>query len=307
MPLNISASPHIRSKINISWVMRQVVIALIPVIIASIILFKERAIFLILNCVTTCCLTEKLIAKIREKPSPLKDWSAVVTGLLLAFSLPPTIRWYAASIGSVFAIAVGKQVFGGLGYNIFNPALIGRAFLVAAYPKMLTSWVEPFSLQAVTSATPLALRKFSHIITPLSSLFWGNIGGCLGETSAFCLILGGIYLLVRRIADWRVPLSIIATVGVISSTFFFINPLNGSFLFHLFSGGMLLGALFMATDPVTTPVTKKGRFVFGIGCGILIMTIRYWSGLPEGVMYSILFMNALTPLINKYTRPKRFQ
>jgi electron transport complex protein RnfD len=246
------------------------------------------------------------VLKIRRKPSSISDYSAALTGLLLGLSLPPSTKWYAATVGSIFAILVGKQIFGGVGQNIFNPALLGRAFLMAAYPSMLTTWVNPFTLDAVTQATPLALRKFDHIIAPLGDLFLGRVSGSLGETSALCLILGGIYLLIRGIADWRLPVSIIVTATLVSSLFYSLDPLWGSPLFHLLSGGFMLGVFFMATDPVTTPVTKKGRYIFGIGCGILLMVIRYFSGLPEGVMYSILFMNALVPLINRYTQPLPF-
>ena len=306
MRLVISASPHQRAKLNTPYIMRQVIFALIPAVIAAVVFFKQAAVFLILNCALTAVVTEEIILKIRKKPSQAKDLSALLSGILLALVLPPTIKWWAASLGAVFAIAVGKHLFGGLGQNIFNPALIARAFLMAAYPKMLTSWVKPFSLDAVTSATPLALRKFSHTIMPLKDLFWGNVSGSLGETSAICLIIGGIYLLLRKIADWRIPVSLLASLSIFSLILFWVNPQNGSVLFHLFAGGVLLGAFFMATDPVTTPVTKLGRWIFGAGCGIIIMVIRIYSGLPEGVMYSIIFMNALTPLINIYTKPKSF-
>jgi len=177
---------------------------------------------------------------------------------------------------------------------------------MAAYPRMLTTFITPEKVDAVTTATPLALLKFNQATTPTLDLFFGNISGSLGETSAICLIIGGLYLLIRKIADWRIPLSLLLTVSGISLVFYLINPLNGSVLFHLYSGGMLLGAFFMATDPVTTPVTKKGRYIFGISCAIIIMVIRYFGGLPEGVMYSVLFMNAFTPLINRYTKPKRY-
>jgi len=306
MPLVISISPHNKSRINTASLMREVIYALLPATAAALYFFHWAAFFVILNCVVTSIITEEIVLRIRRKPSAIRDGSSILSGLLLALVLPPAIKWYAATLGAVFAILVGKQLFGGLGFNIFNPALIGRAFLMAAYPKMLTSWVEPFTLTAVTSATPLALRKFGHTLTPVVHLFLGNVAGCVGETSAVCLIAGGVYLLVRKIADWRVPLSLIATAAGYAFIFYRINPLNGSVLFQLFSGGIMLGAFFMATDPVTTPVTKKGRFIFGIGCGASIMTIRYFSGLPEGVMYSILFMNALVPLINRYTCPRSF-
>ena len=304
MKLTISGSPHLSAKLATVHLMRQVIIALLPAVAAAVFFFRLDAVFLILNCVASAFLTEVVINKIRKVPWTVGDYSAVLTGLLLALILPPSIAWYGATLGSVFAIVVGKHIFGGLGSNIFNPALIARAFLMAAYPKMLTTFVAP--VDAVTSATPLALRKFSHQLTPLGELFWGNVSGSLGETSAFCLIIGGVYLLIRKIAGWRIPLTLILTVVVVSFIGSMQNAMNGSIGFNLFSGGLLIGAFFMATDPVTSPITKKGRYIFGLGCGIVIMVIRYFSGLPEGVMYSILFMNAFTPLINQYTRPKRF-
>ncbi len=306
MQLVVSASPHRRGSLNTSRVMFHVIVGLLPVIAASVYFFRYEAVFLILNCVVTCVVTEEIIIRIRKRPSTIKDGSSVVTGLLLAFVLPPSVPWYVATLGSVVAILVGKQLFGGLGYNIFNPALVGRAFLMAAYPKMMTTWVEPYTLSAVTQATPLAMRKFSHIITPSIDLFLGNVPGCLGETSALCIIIGGLYLLIKKVADWRIPLTIIVTTSVIAFVGYVIDPLNGSVLFHLFGGGLLLGAFFMATDPVTTPVTKLGRIIFGVGTGVMIMVLRYFSGLPEGVMYSVLFMNAFVPIINRFSRPLSF-
>ena len=305
MPI-ISESPHLKSRVKTPYVMKQVIIGLLPAVIASVIFFKYWAVFLILNCCLTAVITESIICKIRRQPLVLNDYSALVTGLLLALILPPSISWYAATLGSVFAVIAGKHLFGGIGSNIFNPALIGRAFLMAAYPKMLTVYVKPFDIDAISSATPLALRKFSHVMTPLNDLFLGNVAGSLGETSAFCLIIGGAYIIIRKIADWRTPVSLLFTTAIIAFIFHRINPTNGSVLFHLLSGGLLIGALFMATDPVTTPITKRGRYIFGIGSAIVIMVIRYWGGLQEGVMYGILFMNAFTPLINRYTKPKRF-
>ena len=306
MPLIISNAPHLGSKVTTPYVMRQVILALLPASIASVYFFGPKAIILIANCVLTAVITEGVILRIRKLPSVINDYSASLTGLLLALILPPSIRWYAATLGTIFAILVGKHLFGGLGSNIFNPALIGRAFLMAAYPKMLTTFVKPNSVDAVTTATPLATLKFSQELTPIKELFFGNISGSLGETSALLLILGGIYLLVRNIADWRIPLTLLLTTVIISIIGFAADPLKGSVLFNLFSGGLMIGAFFMATDPATTPITKKGRYIFGVSCGLLIMIIRYFSGLPEGVMYAILFMNAFTPLINRYTKPKAF-
>ncbi|MEI8350281.1 MAG: RnfABCDGE type electron transport complex subunit D [Candidatus Omnitrophota bacterium] len=306
MQVTVSTSPHLKSNIKTAIIMRQVMIALIPVVIAAVVFFKYRAIWLMLNCVLSAVISEKIILRIRAKSTSTKDGSAALSGLLLALILPPSIEWYAATLGSVFAIVVAKQLFGGLGSNIFNPALIGRAFLMAAYPKMLTTFVEPFAVDTVSGATPLALQKFSHITTSSVKLFWGNVPGSLGETCAIAIIIGGVYLLIKKIADWRIPLSLLVTTTCITIVFHWYKPQSGSILFHFLSGGLLLGAFFMATDPVTTPVTKSGRYIFGVGCGILMMIIRYFSGLPEGMMYSILFMNSLTPLINRYTRPKRF-
>ncbi len=306
MRLEISVSPHQRALADTSWVMRQVIVALLPAVAAALYLFRVQAALLMINCVVSCLVTEAVIARMRKKPVPIEDNSAVVTGLILALILPPSTRWFAAVLGSVVAIAVGKQIFGGLGQNIFNPALVGRAFLAAAYPGMLTGWTNPFTLDAVTRATPLALRKFDAVMTPLKELFLGNVPGCLGETSVICLLIGGIYMLSRKVADWRIPLSYLLTVALFSGVFYFFDAAKGSPFFHLFSGSLLIGAFFIATDPVTSPATKSGRFVFGTGCGILTMVIRYFSGLPEGVMYAVLFMNAITPLINRYTVPKPF-
>ena len=306
MSLIIANPPHLKSSVNTPWLMKQVIAALLPATAASMYFFGPRAALLIANCVLSAIITERAVLFLRKKPRTLGDCSAALTGLLLALILPPSTSWYGATIGSIVAIAIGKHLFGGLGANIFNPALIGRAFLCAAYPKMLTTFIKPSSINAITSATPLSLQKFSQTMTSIPALFFGRISGSMGETSAVCLIIGGLYLLIRKIADWRTPLSLLLTTTVISFIFYLINPCWGSVLFHLFGGGLLIGAFFMATDPVTTPTTKKGRYIFGLGCGMLIMIIRYFSGLPEGVMYSILFMNALTPLINRYTKPKRF-
>ena len=306
MALIITNPPHLKSKVNTPFLMKQVIIALLPAVVASIYFFGIRAVMLIANCTLSAIITERIVLLLGKRPSTISDYSAAVTGLLLALTLPPSLPWYAATLGSIVAIGVGKHIFGGLGANIFNPALIGRAFLMAAYPKMLTTFIKPGSVDAISSATPLALRKFSQVITPASTLFFGKVSGSLGETSAICLIIGGLYLLIRKVAGWRIPLSLLLTTTITSAIFSLLNPNWGSVWFHLFGGGLLLGAFFMATDPVTTPTTKRGRYIFGIGCGVLIMIIRYFSGLPEGSMYSILFMNALTPLINRYTKPRRF-
>jgi len=301
--LSVASSPHISEKRTLPDVMWGVVISLVPVIAVSAYYFHWLALQLILTCVITCLVAEGLFQRIRRKPITLHDGSAVITGILIALVLPPGLPLWAAVLGSVFAICIGKQIFGGLGYNIFNPALIGRAFLAAAFPVLMTTWTNPVTLDTVTGATPLGILKFEHRMVPLWELFTGNVGGCLGETSALAIIVGGIYLLGRGYADWRTPFSYLATVAGLTGILWLISPVYGSPPFHLLAGGLLLGALFMATDPVTTPVTKQGRYIFGVGAGALVVLIRLWGVNPEGVMFSILFMNALTPLVNRYTIP----
>ena len=303
----ISSFPHIFDKRNVPQIMWGVVLALLPAVAASIYFFRQRAVMLILACVFASVITEALFQKIRRKTLTLNDGSAVVTGLLLALVLPATLPLWMAVLGTVVAVSLGKQIFGGLGYNIFNPALIGRAFLMASFPVFLTTYCAPYTLDAISSATPLGLMKFEGIFTPLGNLFLGDVSGSLGETSSLALILGGLYLLYKKYIDWRIPLGLLSTVIVFTAIVWLVEPAsNPSPLFHLFSGGLMLGVWFMATDPVTTPITKKGRWVFGIGCGLLLVIIRLYSGLPEGMMYSILLMNALTPLINRYTKPRAF-
>ena len=304
--LLVEIGPHQKARYNTAYVMWQVVVALIPAVIAAIVFFKILAVKLLLSCVLGTNLTEAAVLFLRRRPQRIWDGSATVTGILLALVLPPALPAGVAFLGAVVAILVGKQLFGGLGQNIFNPALVGRAFLMASFPVLLTTWTKPYSLDAVTAASPLALWKFSHVFTSIKDLFIGNVAGSLGETSALALILGGIYLIGRRIADWRAPLGMILGVSIFAGILEICNPQNGTILFHLFSGGIMLGAIFMVTDPVTSPTTKKGRFIFGFLIGIMVMIIRKWGGLPEGVMYSILFMNAFVPLINRLTKEKAF-
>lgn len=284
-----------------------VVVALAPALLAGLYFFKRPAAMLILACITSCVITEAVIRILRGKAVSISDGSAVVTGILLAMILPPSLPLWIAILGSVVAIGLGKELFGGLGYNIFNPALIGRAFLMAAFPTALTTWTNPVTLDAATRATPLGLMKFEHIATNTMDLFLGNISGSLGETSALAIIIGAGFLLIKKYADWKIPLSYLLTVFVFGQILHVINPhLYPAGLFHILAGGLLFGALFMATDPVTSPVTKSGRWIFGIGCGVFTIIIRIWSGLPEGVMYAILLMNGLTPFINRLTKPRRF-
>jgi len=301
--LFLSTSPHIKDRLTVSRLMRDVIIALLPAVGFSIYFFRLRAVELILTCAFVSVVCEYGFLKLRRKKLP-KEPSALLTGILLAMVLPPDLPLWAAAMGAVFAIIFGKQIFGGLGYNIFNPALIGRAFLMATFPVLMTTWIKPFTLDAVTSATPLGLMKFQSQMTPLSDLFWGSVSGSLGETSAFALLVGAAYLFIRRCIDWRIPFFYLGTVVIFSGIAFLFNPNYGSPLFHLLAGGLILGAFFMATDPVTTPISKLGRIIFGVVAGVLVVVIRLWGGYPEGVMFSILFMNAVTPVLNRYIKPK---
>ncbi|MFW5885451.1 MAG: RnfABCDGE type electron transport complex subunit D [Halanaerobium sp.] len=292
--LIVTSSPHVRARDSVQKIMWSVVIALLPAVFAAVYFFKARAISVILTAVAGAVLTEYTFQKIRNKKITIKDGSAVVTGLLLALTLPPSIPLWTAFFGSVVAIGLGKQVFGGIGQNPFNPALVGRAFLTAAYPVLMTTW----TVDGVSTATPLSQMKMDGIATDSWNLFVGQIGGSLGETSALALLLGFSYLLYKGYVNWRIPLAMVGTVFL--GTFAFgADP-----IFHIFAGGLMLGALFMATDMVSSPTTKLGRWIFGIGAGLLVVIIRLWGGYPEGVMYSILLMNTAVPLINRYTRPR---
>jgi len=316
--LVVSSSPHMVGEDSVPKIMWNVVAALLPAVVFGVYYFGFRVLLTLGVSIAAAIITEVVCQKLRgREPSP--DGSAFLTGLLLAMTLPPSLPISAVIIGSVFAIAIGKQIFGGLGSNIFNPALLGRAFLQASFPVKMTTWTAPSTIDAITTATPLGSFKFEQAITPYFDLLTGNIGGCIGETSALAILVGGIYLLVRRYADWRIPVSYLGTVFVVGGIFWLISPMpsqpelvdpNALYFMdpvaHLMSGGLMIGAFFMATDMVTSPVTAKGAWIFGCGAGVILVIIRLFGGLPEGVMYSILLMNAVTPLINRYTRPKFF-
>ncbi len=299
----ISHAPHIWRGFSTSKIMYIVVAALLFPTGAAIYFFGYYAIYLILICTITTVLAEFIIKKLRKKRF-IMDGSAVITGLLLALVLPPRMPLWMAAIGSFFAIAIAKEAFGGLGYNIFNPALAGRAFLSVCFPKEMTSWILPphFSYDAVTGATPLG-ENFTYQSDKLSlykDLFFGNTGGSLGETSAMLILIGALILIAFRIIDWRIPVFYIGTVALGSFL------LGKDVLFQILAGGLMIGAFFMATDYVTSPVTKNGRIIFAVGAGILTVLIRQYSSMPEGVCFSILIMNAFTPLIDKYVRVKPF-
>lgn len=310
LPFILTSSPHDYQTSSVPKIMWSVIAALIPATAMGIYYFGLPALWLILACSGSALLTEVIINKIKRQPLTINDGSALITGLLLALTLPPSLPITSAILGSIFAIAIGKQIFGGLGYNIFNPALIGRAFLQASFPVAMTTWSLPstakyINVDAITAATPLGQFKFEKIVPEYIDLITGNIAGSLGETSAIAILLGGLFLLIMKYADWRIPVSYLGTVFIFGGIFWIIAPkIYPTPVFQLLSGGLLLGAFFMATDMVTSPITPLGSWIFGFGAGILLVIIRFFGGLPEGVMYSILLMNAVTPLINRYTRPK---
>ncbi len=312
----ISSSPHVNSEETIPKIMYGVVLALVPAMLGAAVFFGINAILLMLTCVAACVLTEYVFQRARNKEITVRDGSAIITGILLALVLPPDFSLLSAILGSVVAIALGKHVFGGLGYNIFNPALVGRAFLQATYPVDMTTWTDPLSRSflalspasdAVTAATPLAAMKFSGESVAWWKMLVGYTGGCLGETSVLLILLGGAYLVYKKYLDWRIPVSFIGTVFLLGTLFWLVKPNQyPQPMFHVFAGGLMLGAVFMATDMVTSPVTPIGTWIFGVGAGLLVIIIRLFGGLPEGVMFSILIMNGITPLLNRYTRPKVF-
>ncbi len=303
------SSPHIRSSQNIRSIMRDVIIALMPAALASVYFFKWKAALLILATVASCVLAEYLWAKITKKANTVGDLSAVVTGMLLAFNLSAEVPVWIAVIGGVFAIIIVKQLFGGLGHNFVNPALAARAFLMASWPVQMTNWKTP-GVDAVSSATPLDMIKngieVSDKLPDLWNLFIGNIGGCLGETSALALLIGAAYLLIRRVISLETPAAYIGTVGLMTWMLGGDHLFTGDFIFHILSGGLMLGAFFMATDYTTSPVTFKGRIIMGFGCGFITSVIRLYGGYPEGMTYAILLMNLVVPMIDRYIIPKSF-
>ena len=304
----LSTSPHLKSAETVSKIMLSVVVTLIPAVAYSIYQFGLYTLLLYVVSVAICVISEYVVVLLRKRPFTLGDYSAVVTALLLVMVLPPRFPVYGVILGSFVAIVIGKQIFGGLGYNIFNPALIGRAFLAATYPVHISSYVLPkLGVDALSAATPLARMKFDGVLIPLKPLFFGMIGGSIGETSAFLLLIGALYLILKKYIKWRIPASIFITVFVLGEIFHLINP--GRYpdgVFHLFAGGLMIGGLYMATDMVTSPLTHRGCIIFGAGIGALVIMIRLFGGLPEGVMYAILFMNAFVPLINRATKPRIF-
>lgn len=351
----VSPAPHLHERGNTQLIMWTVVLALLPALGAGTYFFGIKALLLTLTGGIAAVLCEALIQKLRKVPISVSDGSAFLTGLLVSFNIHANAPFWLPIVGAVFAIAVGKQVFGGLGNNPLNPALLGRAFMLASWPTLMTDgWrhtikgsisglsestiasvqnMSNIAFTKITSATPLNVIKsikdlemFSDAADPalvqdtifsglldwssLGNLFMGNIGGCIGEVSAIALLIGGLFLIITHVIDWKVPATFIGTVFVLAWMFGGVNGLFSAGvqlpLFHILSGGLMLGAFFMATDYVSTPVTKRGRIIFGIGCGVLTITIRLVGGYPEGVSYSILLMNLATPLIDRWTMPRPF-
>lgn len=317
--LIVSSSPHVRTNKDTSYIMKQVVIALLPATLAALFFFRLSALNVILFCVTGSVGAEFLCQKISKQESTIGDFSAVVTGLLLAFNVPASLPWWMCLLGAAFAIIVVKMVFGGIGNNFVNPALAARAFLLASFPVAMTlwtrtgvNWVSSGNIDAYTTATPLSfLKAGSNGVSSLadsgistSNMLIGNIGGCIGETSAVLIILGGLYLMYKGIINYVIPTFYICTVAILM---FILGGFNFTFvIYELLAGGLMLGAFFMLTDYTTSPMTKKGKIIYAVLAGLITTVIRLYGGYPEGVSYSILFVNIMTPLIDKYTKTKVF-
>ena len=317
--LIVSSSPHVRTNKDTSYIMKQVVIALLPATLAALFFFRLSALNVIFFCVTGSVGAEFLCQKISKQESTIGDFSAVVTGLLLAFNVPASLPWWMCLLGAAFAIIVVKMVFGGIGNNFVNPALAARAFLLASFPVAMTlwtrtgvNWVRSGNIDAYTTATPLSfLKAGSNGVSSLadsgisiSNMLIGNIGGCIGETSAVLIILGGLYLMYKGIINYVIPTFYICTVAILM---FILGGFNFTFvIYELLAGGLMLGAFFMLTDYTTSPMTKKGKIIYAVLAGLITTVIRLYGGYPEGVSYSILFVNIMTPLIDKYTKTTVF-
>ncbi len=322
--LTISPSPHIHTEESVRKLMHGVIIAMLPAMAVSFFVFGLGSVLVTLIAVVSCIAFEYLITRyLLHRPSSIWDGSAIITGILLAFNVPSNLPWWAVIIGSLVAIGVGKMAFGGLGNNPFNPALVGRVFLLISFPVQMTSWPLPFEsrlslIDASTGATPLAVikeglsagRSVSELMGEIPGyldLFLGGLGGSIGEISGLALILGFIYMLYKKIVTWHTPVAILGTMFVLNGILWIANPAKfADPVFHIVAGGALLGALYMATDYVTSPMTVKGMLIFGVGIGVITVVIRVFGSYPEGVSFAILIMNAFVPLINKYVKPRRF-
>lgn len=322
--LTVSPSPHISSSLSVNALMYGVVLSLVPAFLVTLYVFGAGALIVTAVSVVTCVLAEAAIQRyVMKTPVRISDGSAIVTGILLAFNLPSNLPWWMVVIGAVFAIGIGKMTYGGLGNNPFNPALVGRVFLLISFPVQMTSWPLPVTSRfdytdAQTGATPLgylkdALRNGENVpdimnqIPDHMQLFMGQMGGSLGEISAVALILGFIWLLYKKIITWHIPVFMVGTIYLFTAVLWLIDPSkNASPLFHILTGGVMLGAIYMATDLVTSPMTRTGMIIYAASIGLLTVVIRKFGAYPEGVSFAILIMNAFVPLINKYIKPKRF-
>jgi electron transport complex protein RnfD len=337
MSIVLRTSPHIVSDRSVNRIMLHVVLALLPVCAFSVWQYGLSALALIVVVTATCLLTERVLNPTPGQPSSLSDWSATITGVLLALTLPPAFPLWMGVVAGFFAIAIGKLLWGGLGYNAFNPALAGRAFVQAAFPVAISTWIPAFSanrfsefipssltvplmippsitdwiksqhIDAFTGATPLARWKFENITASTHDFLTGTVTASSGETTAILILLGGVYLAARKFMDWRIPVAVLGSAALLAWAFHLYNPAHyPSPSFVLLSGGLMLGAVFMATDMATSPVTPVGVWIYGAVIGVVTVIIRYFGGLTEGVMYAILLGNALTPLIDQYTQPRVF-
>lgn len=326
--IELKSSPHMKQASSVDQIMRNVCWALLPVCGFAVYNFGVSALAVLITTTIACVLTEQLFNSLAHKPSTLGDYSAVITGMLLALTLPPAFPLWMAALAGVIAISLGKMLFGGLGFNPFNPALIGRAFTTAAFPEASSTWTQaglaerftdflpstlavpfttPASVDAYTTATPLTAWKFRDIHPQPWELFTGMASGSLGETSALIILLGGIYLIARRMLDWRIPAAVLGGAFLTAAPFYGIDPQHYPTPWVvLLSGGMMLGAVFMASDMSSSPVTPAGVWIYGLLIGFLAVIIRFFGGMPEGVMYAILLGNALVPLIERYTQPRTY-
>lgn len=313
--LKVAPSPHVHSGDSVAKNMVRVIVALLPAYAVALYSFGVGALIVSLTAMASCVLFEYLIQRFLLKGKcTINNYSALLTGLLLSFNLPSNLPWWIVVIGAAVAIGIGKMCFGGLGNNPFNPALVGRVFLLFSFPVQMTTWPRPLGwtssyLDAETMATPLALIKGGNLeeLPDALNMFLANTPGSLGEISALALLIGGIYLLATKVITWHIPVSILLTVAAFSAILYGIDPMVYPLPHvHLLSGGMMLGAIFMATDYVTSPMTHRGMLIYGFFIGIITMIIRVWGVYPEGMSFAILIMNAFTPIINKYVKPKRF-
>ncbi len=322
--LDIRSSPHLSSGTSVDTIMFNVALALLPVTCFAVYAFGLAALMTLATAVAACVITELVLCRLTGKSVTIGDWSVTVTGLLYGMTLPPALPLWMVAAGGVIAVGLGKFLFGGLGFNVFNPALVGRAVLQAAFPVAMTSWPAmptdrftsvpastltlPFAVPAydtLSGATPLTSWKFDSALTETSDLLFGSVSGSTGETCALLILIGGVYLVIRRMMSWRIPIAILLTVGLFSTVLNLVDPSRyAGPLFMLFSGGLMLGAVFMATDMVASPMTHAGCWLYGVLIGALVMLIRVWGGLPEGVMYAILLGNAVSPHIDYWIRPR---